>query len=139
MESSRALPIPQISPGDNVESSVDSIDPSHATLAKEFPYPNDDVDAPEDQIDCVPSLDHDAIEIFGPCANEIPLNVQIMSRVLEDQQMLQFNCLGDIVPQSYRVSHIRCSTARHARGCAACPRREQDKATLRRLAEVKTR
>jgi hypothetical protein len=39
----------------------------------------------------------------------------------------------------YRVSHIRCSTARHERGCAACPRREQDKATLRRLAAVKTR
>jgi hypothetical protein len=38
----------------------------------------------------------------------------------------------------YRVSHIRCSTARHERGCAACPRREQGKATLRRLAAVKT-
>jgi hypothetical protein len=25
----------------------------------------------------------------------------------------------------YRVSHIKCSTARHERGCAACPRREQ--------------
>jgi hypothetical protein len=39
----------------------------------------------------------------------------------------------------YRVSHIRCSTARHKRGCAACPQREQSKATLRRLAVVKTR
>jgi hypothetical protein len=39
----------------------------------------------------------------------------------------------------YRVSHIRCSTAPHERGCAACPRREQDKTTLRRLAAVKTR
>jgi hypothetical protein len=39
----------------------------------------------------------------------------------------------------YRVSHIRCSTARHARGCAACPRREQGKETLKRLAAVKTR
>jgi hypothetical protein len=35
------------------------------------------------------------------------------------------------------VSHIRCSTARHERGCAACPRHEQGKATLRRLAAVK--
>jgi hypothetical protein len=34
MESSRARPIPQISPGDNVESGVGSIDPSEATLAK---------------------------------------------------------------------------------------------------------
>jgi hypothetical protein len=37
------------------------------------------------------------------------------------------------------MSHIRCSTARHERGCAACPRREQGKATLRRLASVETR
>jgi hypothetical protein len=39
----------------------------------------------------------------------------------------------------YRVFHIRCSTARHERGYAACPRREQGKATLRGLATVKTR
>jgi hypothetical protein len=38
----------------------------------------------------------------------------------------------------YRVSHIRCSTARHERGCAACPRHEQGKVTLRRLVAVKT-
>jgi hypothetical protein len=67
MESSRDLSIPQISPGDNVESGVGSIEPSHATLAKELPCPDDYVDVPEDQIDCVPSLDHDAVEIFDPC------------------------------------------------------------------------
>jgi hypothetical protein len=39
----------------------------------------------------------------------------------------------------YRVSNIRCSTVQHERGCAACPRSEQGKATLRRLAAVKTR
>jgi hypothetical protein len=39
----------------------------------------------------------------------------------------------------YRVSHIRCSTAPHERGCAACLRREQGKEILRRLAAVKTR
>jgi hypothetical protein len=98
MESSRALPIPQISSGHNVESGVGSIDPSDATLAKELPYPDDCIDAPEDQIDCVPSLHHDAVEIFDPWPDEILLNVQIMSRVLEDQQMLRFNCLGDIIP-----------------------------------------
>jgi hypothetical protein len=31
MKSSRSLPIPQISPGDNVQSGVSSIDPSDAT------------------------------------------------------------------------------------------------------------
>jgi hypothetical protein len=92
---------PQISPGDNVESGVGSIDPSDATLVKELPCPDDYVDAPEDQIDCVFSLDHDAVEIFDPCPDEIPLNVQIMSWALEDQQVLRFNCLGDIVAQSY--------------------------------------
>jgi hypothetical protein len=100
-ESSRALPIPQISPGHNVESGVDSIDPSDATLATELLCPDDYVDAPEDQIDCVPSLDHDAVEIFDSGPDEIPLNVQIMSRVFGDQQVLRFNCLGDVVPQSY--------------------------------------
>jgi hypothetical protein len=56
MESSRALPIPQISPGDMVESGVSSVDPSDATSAKELPCPDDYVDALEDQIDCVSSL-----------------------------------------------------------------------------------
>jgi hypothetical protein len=56
MESSRALPISQNSPSDNVESGVGSIDPSDTALAKELPCPDDYVDAPEGQIDCVPSL-----------------------------------------------------------------------------------
>jgi hypothetical protein len=49
-------------------------------------------------------------------------------------EIIEFSC-----PYSYRVSYIRCSTARHERGCAACQRREQSKATLRRMAEVKAR
>jgi hypothetical protein len=72
MESLRTLPIPQISPGDNVESGVGSIDPSDATLAKELPCSDDYVDAPEDQIDCVPSLDHDVVKIFDLYPDEIP-------------------------------------------------------------------
>jgi hypothetical protein len=39
----------------------------------------------------------------------------------------------------YRVFHIRCNTARHERDWTAYPRREQDRETLRRLAEVKIR
>jgi hypothetical protein len=101
MESSRALPIPQISSGYNAGSGVCSIDPSGTTLAKELYCPDDYVGAPEDQIDCAPSLDYDAVEIFDLCPDEIPLNVQIMSRVLEEQQVFRLNCLGDIAPQSY--------------------------------------
>jgi hypothetical protein len=82
MESSRALPIPQISPRDNVEPGVGSIDPFDATLAKEFPCPDDYVDASEDPTDCTPSLDHDVVEVFDLCPDEISLNVQIMSRAL---------------------------------------------------------
>jgi hypothetical protein len=55
MESSRPLSIPDISPGDNIESGIASIDPSDATLSGEFPCP-DDFDAPEDQIHCIHSL-----------------------------------------------------------------------------------
>jgi hypothetical protein len=48
MQSSRPLPTPQISPGDNVESGIASIDPYDGTLLDEFPCPDDDFDAPED-------------------------------------------------------------------------------------------
>jgi hypothetical protein len=99
MQSSRPLPIPQISPGDNIESSVASIDPSDGTLSDEFPCPDNYFDASEDQIRCVPCLDHDDVQTFDPYPAETPLNVQIMSRILEDQQMLRFNCLRDFFPQ----------------------------------------
>jgi hypothetical protein len=89
----------QEAPIDNVESNIASIDPYDATLFDEFPCPDDDFDAPEDQIRCVPSLDDEAVETFDPYPAEIPLNVQIMSRVLEDQQVLRFNCLGDFFSQ----------------------------------------
>jgi hypothetical protein len=45
VQSSIPVPIPQISPGDKVESGIASIDPSGATLSNEFPCledsPND--------------------------------------------------------------------------------------------------
>jgi hypothetical protein len=47
-QSSIPLLIPQISPGDNRESGIASIDPSDATLSDEFPCPDDYFDAPED-------------------------------------------------------------------------------------------
>jgi hypothetical protein len=49
MQSYRFLPIPQILPGDNVESGVTSIDPSDATLLDEPPCPDDFFDAFKDQ------------------------------------------------------------------------------------------
>jgi hypothetical protein len=61
VQSSRPLPIPQISPGDNTESGIASIGPSDATLSDKFLCPDDDFDAPEDQIRCVPCLDQDAV------------------------------------------------------------------------------
>jgi hypothetical protein len=99
MQSSRRLPIPQISPGDDVKSGIVSIDPSKAALSDEFLYPDDYFGAPEDQVHCVPGLDHVAVETFDPYLAEILLNVQIMSRVLEDQQVLPVHCLGDFFPQ----------------------------------------
>jgi hypothetical protein len=47
IQSSRPLPIPQISPGDNFDSDIASIDPSGATLPHEFPCPEDYFDVPE--------------------------------------------------------------------------------------------
>jgi hypothetical protein len=48
MKSSRPRPISQISPGNNVESGIASIDPSEATLPDEFPCTDDYFEAPED-------------------------------------------------------------------------------------------
>jgi hypothetical protein len=53
-QSSRPLPISQISPGDSVESGIASINPSDATLSDKFPCPEDYFEALEDQIRCVP-------------------------------------------------------------------------------------
>jgi hypothetical protein len=94
MQSSRPPLIPQISPGGNVESHIASIEPPYSTSPDEFPCHDDYFDAPEDQIHYVPSLDHDAVEIFDPYSAEIPPNVHIMSPILEDQHMLRCNCLG---------------------------------------------
>jgi hypothetical protein len=91
VQSSRALPIPQVSPGDNAKPGIASIYLPNASLLNEFPCPDDYIDTPEAQIRCVPSLDHDAIETFDPYPAELPLNVQIISRILEDQQVLRFN------------------------------------------------
>jgi hypothetical protein len=98
MQSSWSLSTPQISPGNNVESGIASIDPSDATLADEFPCPDAYFDAPEDQICRVPSLDHAVIETFDPDPAEIPLNVQTISQILEDQQVPRCNCLGGFFP-----------------------------------------
>jgi hypothetical protein len=98
-QSSRPLSIPQNLPGDNVESGIASIDPFDAALSDEFPCPDDDFDAPEDQIRCGPSLDHDGVETFDPYPAEMTRHVQIMSRIIENQQVLRFNCFGDFFPQ----------------------------------------
>jgi hypothetical protein len=98
-QSSRPRPIPQISPGDSAESGIASVEPSNAILSDQPPCPDDSLDAPEDQIRCVSSFDHDAVEIFDSCLAEIPFNVLIMSPIHEDQQLLRFNYPGDILPQ----------------------------------------
>jgi hypothetical protein len=75
MQSSRPLPIPQISSRDNVGSDIASIEPSDATLSDEFFCLGDHFDVLEDQIRCGPSLDHDVVETFDPYPAEIPLNI----------------------------------------------------------------
>jgi hypothetical protein len=99
IQSSRPLPICQIVPGGNIESGPASMSPSDAPLSDEFPCPDEYFDAPEDQIRCVPSFHHDAVEPFDLYSAEIPLNVQIMPWIVQDQQVLRFNCIGDFFPQ----------------------------------------
>jgi hypothetical protein len=78
------------------------------TLSDEFLCPTDYSDAPKDYNRCVPSLNHCAVETFDPYSAEIPLNIQIMSRILEDQQMLRFNCLGDFSLKSHLRTFCTC-------------------------------
>jgi hypothetical protein len=39
-------------------------------------------------------FNHDAAQIIDPHPAQTGLNVDIMSGILEDRQVLQFNCLG---------------------------------------------
>jgi hypothetical protein len=71
MQSSTPLPICPISPGDNMEPGIASIEPSDATLSDELPCPDDYLHAPEDQVRCVLSLDYYAVEIFDPYSDKI--------------------------------------------------------------------
>jgi hypothetical protein len=84
MQSSRPLPIPQLSLGNHIESGISSIEPSEVTLSDELSCPDGYFDAPEDPICCVPSLDHDAVELFNPYTAEISLNVQTISGIHKD-------------------------------------------------------
>jgi hypothetical protein len=47
VQSSRSLPIPQISPGDNTESGIASVETSETALSDEFPSPGGHFDALE--------------------------------------------------------------------------------------------
>jgi hypothetical protein len=69
---------------DDGDSSIAFIDPSDPTLSEEFRCRDGDFEAPDD-IRCIPSLDHDPLETFDPDAAEVSLNVQILSRILEEQ------------------------------------------------------
>jgi hypothetical protein len=64
-----------------------------------------------DGIRCVPSLDRDFVETFDPYPAETPLNVQIMSWILDDQQVFRFNCWGDFSLKS--LSPERLYLLRH--------------------------
>jgi hypothetical protein len=52
MQSSRSLPIHQVSPGDNIESGIACIDLSDAPLSDEFSCPDHYFDTSDDQIRC---------------------------------------------------------------------------------------
>jgi hypothetical protein len=88
MQSFRPQPIPQISPGDNVESGIAFIEPSNVILSDEVPCLDDYFNAAEDQIFYYHRLDHDAVEMFDSFPAVISLNVQTMPQILEDQQVL---------------------------------------------------
>jgi hypothetical protein len=68
--------------------------------------------------------------------HNLPFSRQLFDSELEglqqwERELFRMNprITTDSAALSYRVSHIRCSTVRHERGGAACPRREQGKAS----------
>jgi hypothetical protein len=88
-----------MSPDDDAGSGITAIEPSDATVPDKLPYSDDCSDGREDQIRCIASLNHNAVEIFDPYPAEILFNVQIMSQTVKNQQMVRFNCRGDMLPQ----------------------------------------
>jgi hypothetical protein len=58
------------------------------------PCPNEYFDSPEEQLDLGPSFHDDAAERIDSQPLEIPRNVSVISSILDEWQVLQFNCLG---------------------------------------------
>jgi hypothetical protein len=50
----------------------------------------------------LPRLRYDAAEISDPHPTDMARDIDIISGILEDLQVLQFNCLGDVSPEINR-------------------------------------
>jgi hypothetical protein len=85
-------------PTDNLQPNRYSFDESDTTQSDEIPCPNDDLDAPEDETESLPGVEHQAPEIVHPHPVDIPCNVHIIASILQDPQVLRLNFLGDALP-----------------------------------------
>jgi hypothetical protein len=84
MNLSRPAPIHPLLPDRNVESDLAFIDVSDSPSSQGLPCPGNYLETHKDQLISVPTFDYDAAQIVDPHLAPLPLNVDIMSGILED-------------------------------------------------------
>jgi hypothetical protein len=107
MNASRPSTITPIVPGNDIQAELAFIEPYDALSIRQLSCFDDYIDASEDDVDFVPSFEPDRYEIVDQHSVEIPLNVQIISRILEDQQELRFN-VSEICYSKSRFLEFLC-------------------------------
>jgi hypothetical protein len=90
--------IPPPLPADNTQPDLCSLDESDTTQSHELPCPDDDLNAPEDETESIPGVEHDAAEIVHPHPVGMPRPIDIIAGILQDRRVLRLNCFGDALP-----------------------------------------
>jgi hypothetical protein len=98
MSPSDGPPIVPALPAYSVQPELSSFYRSDTAQSHELPWPDDYLDAPEDNTDSRPRVEYQAPEIVHPPPVDIPRNIDIIAGILQDPQVLPLNCLGDALP-----------------------------------------
>jgi hypothetical protein len=98
MSPSDGPPIVPALPADCVQPELSSFDRSDTAQSHELPWPDDYLDAPEDDTESLSGVENYAPEMVHSHPVDIPRNIDIIAGILQDAQLLRLNCLGDALP-----------------------------------------
>jgi hypothetical protein len=114
MDFSGGSAIPSRLPEDHLDGILCSLDSSEATLSDELSCPHDYVESPDNELDSVPKFDDDPIAMGAPQPEDIPRDTETLWRILQDPQVLIFNCLGgDSLPINTIGAPVSLATILH--------------------------